>query len=269
MLKALRLFCYHWPMNFLPYLILSAALIFALYLIFKKKKSGTGVLSKLDIQLLKDNVDFYRRLDETKKRYFEKKTVDFLGSVKIEGVGLIITPLDRVLIAASAVIPIFGFDNWRYNNLTSILLYPDTFNKDFQFEGAQRNIMGMVGTGYMNGQMILSQMALRHGFSKSAGKENTGIHEFVHLLDLSDGATDGIPENLLTHEYTMPWIKMMHQEMERIEKNKSDITPYAITNEAEFFAVVSEYFFEQPAILKDKHPALYERLSKIFGQNIA
>ncbi len=255
-------------MNYLPYLILLAALIFAFYLIFKKKRSGNGVLSELDIGLLSDNVDFYTRLDESRKRYFEKKVVDFLSTVKIEGVGLTITPLDKILIASSAIIPIFGFDSWRYSNLASILLYPDTFNKDFQFEGVERNIMGMVGTGYMNGQMILSQAALRHGFSKSAGKENTGIHEFVHLLDLSDGATDGIPENLLSHEYIMPWIKMMHQEMERIAKNKSDINPYAITNEAEFFAVVSEYFFEQPAILKDKHPTLYERLSEMFAQNI-
>ncbi|RYE59292.1 MAG: peptidase, partial [Sphingobacteriales bacterium] len=149
-----------------------------------------------------------------------------------------------------------------------VVLYPDTFNKDFQFDGAERNIMGMVGTGFMNGQMILSQAALRHGFSKSAGKENTGIHEFVHLLDQSDGATDGVPENLLPHEYTLPWLQMMHEEMQRIEANKSDINSYALTNQAEFFAVVAEYFFEQPEIFKDKHPDLYERLSKIFSQDL-
>jgi Mlc titration factor MtfA (ptsG expression regulator) len=62
---------------------------------------------------------------------------------------------------------------------------------------------------------------------------------------------------------------MIHEEMKRIEDHKSDINPYALTNEAEFFAVVSEYFFEQPKILKDKHPQLYDRLSKIFSQNLA
>ncbi len=89
------------------------------------------------------------------------------------------------------------------------------------------------------------------------------------MLDKSDGATDGVPENMMAHEYTLPWVKMMHEEIERIEANKSDINPYAITNQAEFFAVVSEYFFEQPELLKDKHPELYLILSKTFAQNLA
>jgi len=62
---------------------------------------------------------------------------------------------------------------------------------------------------------------------------------------------------------------MIHEEIEKIEDNKSDINPYAITNEAEFFAVVSEYFFEKPELLKEKHPGLYQQLSHIFAQNPA
>jgi Mlc titration factor MtfA (ptsG expression regulator) len=50
-----------------------------------------------------------------------------------------------VFIAASAVIPIFGFPEWRYQNLTNVILYPDTFDGEFQFEGGSRNILGMVG----------------------------------------------------------------------------------------------------------------------------
>jgi len=256
-------------MNYTPYLILITAFIIALYFIFRKKKLVSIPLSKADKELLSNNVDFYIRLDGPKKLIFEQKAATFLATIKVEGVGLEITPLDRLFVASSAIIPIFGFADWEYKNLTNVVLYPDTFNQDFQFEGSERNIMGMVGSGFMNGQMILSLSALRHGFSKSAGKENTGIHEFVHLLDKSDGATDGVPENLMAHEYTLPWIKMMHEEIERIEDNKSDINPYAITNQAEFFAVVSEYFFEQPEILKDKHPELYQVLSKTFGQNLA
>jgi Mlc titration factor MtfA (ptsG expression regulator) len=150
-----------------------------------------------------------------------------------------------------------------------VILYPDTFDSEFQFEGENRNILGMVGSGYMNGQMILSRAALTKGFSKSAGKENTAIHEFVHLLDKSDGATDGVPENLFAHEYVMPWLKMIHQEIHKIEAGRSDINPYAITNEAEFLAVVSEYFFQKPTELKHKHPELYEMLSTMFSQDLA
>jgi Mlc titration factor MtfA (ptsG expression regulator) len=255
-------------MTYTPYLILVVALILAFYFIFRKKKLASIPLGKADKELLNNNVHFYIRLDGAKKLLFEQKIATFLATIKVEGVGLEITQLDRLFVASSAIIPIFGFADWEYKNLTNVVLYPDTFNQDFQFEGAERNIMGMVGSGFMNGQMILSIAALRHGFSKSAGKENTGIHEFVHLLDKSDGATDGIPENLMAHAYTLPWIKMMHEEIERIEDNKSDINPYAITNQAEFFAVVSEYFFEQPEILKEKHPELYQALSKTFGQDL-
>lgn len=256
-------------MNYSPYLILAIVFIVALYFIFKKKKVVSMQLSKADQLLLANHVGFYQNLDRNKKQLFEQKIANFLGTTIINGVGVEINQLDKLLVAASAVIPIFGFDNWQYKNLINVLLYPDTFNTDFQFEGGDRNIMGMVGTGYLNGQMVLSQSALHHGFSKSAGKENTGIHEFVHLLDKSDGATDGVPENLMAHEYTLPWVKMMHEEIEKIEDDKSDINPYATTNQAEFFAVVSEYFFEQPEILKDKHPDLYQMLSKVFGQDLA
>ena len=217
--------------------------------------------------LLNEHVDYYFRLSADEKKRFEKLLFEFLSDVTIEGVGTTVTDLDRVLIASSAIIPIFGLGNWKYKNLTNIILYPDTFDKEFQFEGENRNILGMVGSGYMNGQMLLSRAALDKGFSKSSGKENAAIHEFVHLLDKSDGATDGLPENLMAHEYAIPWLSMMHREMHRIEQGKSDIDPYALTNEAEFLAVASEYFFEKPEKFQHMHPALYDQLSLIFNQN--
>lgn len=240
-----------------------------LYFIFRKKKVKINPLSNDDKQLLTNHVNFYQKLSAAQKQLFEEKVADFLANTIIAGVNVEITQLDKLLVASSAVIPIFGFENWKYTNLINVLLYPDTFNKDFQFEGGDRNIMGMVGSGYLNGQMVLSQTALRHGFSKSSGKENTAIHEFVHLLDKSDGATDGVPENLMAHEYTLPWLQLMHQKMQSIEANQSDINPYAITNQAEFFAVAAEYFFEKPTLLKDKHPELYTQLSRIFSQDLA
>jgi Mlc titration factor MtfA (ptsG expression regulator) len=215
--------------------------------------------------LLNSEISFYRNLDTGKKESFEKRIKEFLDYVNIEGVGTEITDLDRVLIASSAIIPVFGFEDWKYKNLTNVILYPDTFDEKFQFEGDSRNIMGMVGTGYMNGQMILSRASLYKGFSKSSGRENVGIHEFVHLLDKSDGITDGIPETFIPHEYALPWLKMMHQEIHRIEAGKSDINPYASTNEAEFLAVASEYFFSKPEEFESKHPELYTQMRMIFG----
>ena len=253
------------------FIITIAALLIVAWFIFgKKSKPVTDVPGKQDTEikpLLDKHIDYYHKLDNEAKLRFEKLVNAFLERVTIEGVGTEITQLDRLLIASSAVIPIFGFPEWEYQNLTNIILYPDTFDQDFQFEGESRNIMGMVGSGYMNGQMLLSRAALVKGFSSSAGKENTAIHEFVHLLDKSDGSTDGVPENLLDHQYTAPWLHMIHQEMHRIQSGKSDINPYALTNEAEFFAVAAEYFFEKPEQLKQKHSDLYEQLCLVFSQH--
>jgi len=257
----------------MPYLILLLIAIIAVYLVLRKKKKPQP--STIDLEpvnnkpLLAEHVSYYQKLDEAGKVRFELLVNDFLQDIRIEGVGTDVTGLDRALIASSAVIPIFGFPEWKYKNLTNVVLYPDTFDGEFQFEGGDRNILGMVGSGYMNGQMLLSRGALMAGFSKSAGAGNAAIHEFVHLLDKADGETDGVPEYLMAHEYAVPWLKMMHHEMHRISEGKSDINPYALTNEAEFLAVAAEYFFEKPDQLKHKHPEIYELLSKAFGQDLA
>ena len=253
------------------YLLLAVVVIVVLgYLILKRSKSVASEKKSPNTsyqELLNTHVGWCRKLNLEDRKRFEQQVSEFLSGVTIEGVGTDVTGEDRILIASSAVIPIFGFPGWRYQNLTNVILYPDTFDKEFQFEGGNRNIMGMVGTGYMNGQMLLSRAALEKGFSNSPGRENTAIHEFIHLLDGADGATDGIPENLLQHQYTIPWIKMMHQEMHRIAEGSSDINPYALTNDTEFFAVAGEYFFEKPGELAHKHPELYEMLARIFAQD--
>ena len=112
--------------------------------------------------------------------------------------------------------------------------------------------------------MILSQYELRQAFISKTSKSNVAIHEFVHLVDKTDGAVDGIPEFLLEKKYILPWLDLMQKKIEDIIDDKSDINPYGATNQAEFFAVVSEYFFERPDMLKSKHPELYELLKKIF-----
>src|ERR1700744_5498787 len=246
-------------------IIIAVIICFTLYQRQRKRKLTQVILTDVQKELLAKHIDYYNNLTETDKLYFEDKIEQFLDDVRIEGVGLEVTDLDRLMVASSAVIPIFRFKDWSYRNITNILLYPDTFDKDYQFEGAEgRNIMGMVGSGYMNGQMILSRNALAKGFSKNAGEENPGIHEFVHLIDKADGATDGVPEGFLPYDSIKPWVHMMRQEIYKIERGHSDINPYATTNEAEFFAVVSEYFFEKPEQFQVKHPELYGMLSRIF-----
>lgn len=109
---------------------------------------------------------------------------------------------------------------------------------------------------------------MRQGFLNNTTNNNTAIHEFVHLIDKTDGETDGIPEFMIDKAYTLPWLNLMHQNIENILQENSDINPYGATNKAEFFAVVSEYFFKQPELLKEKHPELFEMLVKIFRQKL-
>jgi Mlc titration factor MtfA (ptsG expression regulator) len=118
----------------------------------------------------------------------------------------------------------------------------------------------------MQQMMILSKPALYRGFDNASDKENTGIHEFVHLLDKEDGDVDGLPEALLAKQYTIPWLNLIADNIAEIKKGRSDINVYGVTNKAEFFAVASEYFFEQPELFKKKHMALYELMTKIFQQ---
>ena len=105
---------------------------------------------------------------------------------------------------------------------------------------------------------------MRNGFRNETDKKNTAIHEFVHLIDKSDGVIDGVPELLLSKQYAIPWIDLIKQEIDKIYEGRSDINPYGATNKSEFFAVISEYFFERPQLLQSKHPELYEMLEMIF-----
>lgn len=220
-------------------------------------------------KILLEQCEFYIDLPGESKPLFENRMQLFLSQVRITGVNTEVEDIDKTLIAASAIIPIFNFPEWEYVNLREVLLYPDSFSYDFEQKGNDRNVLGMVGDGALNGVMILSQHELRQAFINKTGKSNTAIHEFVHLLDKTDGTIDGVPEVILQKQYIVPWLQLMQQEIRKIMTNRSDINPYGATNEAEFFAVVSEYFFERPGLLEEKNPELYKLLSTIFRQQPA
>ncbi len=219
--------------------------------------------------ILVEKVSFYNQLSQEEKIRFEFKIHEFLLNCRITGIETTVEETDKILVASSAIIPIFEFPEWKYLNLSEVLLYPSEFNENFETSGSGRSILGMVGTGYMEGKMILSKQALTHGFRNESDKKNTAIHEFVHLVDKADGKIDGIPTLLLEKQYAIPWLDLIHKKIDEIYAGSSDINPYGATNSSEFFAVASEYFFERPKLLKSKHPKLYDLLENIFNQNLA
>ena len=251
----------------MQYIVLTLILFFVFRYFYKKhQKKPVEPFPKEWEPLLNEHVLFYTQLNTSQKKNFRQRMMLFLSETKLEAVHFTLEDLDSVLVAASAVIPVFGFKNWSYENLNTVIIYPDYFNHDLAFdkESDFRNIAGMVGTGIYNNKMILSRKALHFGFSNKTDKKNTAIHEFVHLLDKNDGATDGIPENLLKHEYSIPWLNLIHKKMEAINNDESDIRQYGGTSQTEFFAVASEYFFSRPDLMKRKHPELHRMLSLIF-----
>lgn len=249
----------------MSFLLLTIVFIVGIYLYQKSKPKKIKEIPVSWHDLLLSHVLFYKKLSEIEQKLFREKLQQFLEEVYIEAVEFELEELDVLLVAASAVIPVFRFDNFKYPNLSTVLIYPDYFNSDLEFEGDNRDIGGMVGTGgRFENQMILSLKALHYGFSNKTDKGNTAVHEFVHLIDKLDGAIDGVPKALLSNSYAIPWLQLVHDKMEAINKNESDIRNYGGTNQEEFFAVASEYFFEQPDLLRRKHPQLYKMLEECF-----
>ena len=218
--------------------------------------------------VLQRDVLFFRVLDPAARTRFRRQLQVFLGEKRITGIRIQLDTTTRVLAAASAIIPIFGFPDWEWDQISEILIYPNRFDGDFRFGDQEgQNILGMVGTGGLNRLMILSRPDLIQGFRNATDKRNVGVHEFAHLVDKSDGLIDGVPSVGLDRQAVGPWIDLVRRKMAEIEAGRSDIDRYALTNEAEFFAVTSEYFFERPAMMRRKHPHLYAALERQADQH--
>lgn len=232
-----------------------------------KKVVAKDVPDRIELAvILREHVDFFDRLDEKAQQVFIDRVAYFLATTKISAEkGAQVEEVDKVLVAASATIPLFHFDKWSYENLDEVIIYPGTFDEKYDVASTDKNILGMVGDGVMNRKMILSLASLRAGFAHSSSS-NTAIHEFVHLIDKADGDTDGVPDYLIPKSLVEPWLREMHKNIAQIRHDQSDIRDYAGTNPAEFLAVVSEYFFQKPAFLQQDHPELYALLDKIYNQ---
>ena len=263
--------------NFISIFFFIGLLIGILLLVKSLKKKKKVLQDKLNEKFpelwrtsLKKNVLFYAQLDAPDADLFEKRIRRFLATKHIEGIETEIDDSIRLMVASSAVIPTFAFPQYNYPYVHSILIYPNSFDEKFQtqrYNGHKEFITGMVDSRVQNGTVILSKPDLVRVFDGLPHKENVGIHEFVHLLDKEDGAIDGIPEVLIKHRFVGPWLHEIKNEIARIEKGNSDINPYALTNNAEFLAVVSEYFFSNPEKFHKRHPELYQFLSGIFSQD--
>ena len=216
--------------------------------------------------VLQSHVAFFRALPDHEKERFRQLVKVFLDEVRITGIRTEVDDAVRVLVAASAVIPIFGFQDWEYHRLGEVLVYPDTFGEKYQTTGnADRNVLGMVGLKHLSGVMILSKPSLLGGFDNPSSKDNVGIHEFTHLVEQEE-ADHGLPPEV-PWQAVKHWVQYVAQELAHPPRNHSYINSYAYTNEHEFLAVLAEYFFKSPDLLQKKDPQLYAMLREMFHQD--
>jgi len=212
-----------------------------------------------------DKVIIYRHLPASLKDQLKKYVMVFLDEKRFEGCdGLEITDEIRVTIAAEACILLLNRQPHFYPDLTTVLVYRHSY-----FAGSQRPVGHVyietteerAGESWLRGEVVLAWDCV------SAG-QHVVMHEFAHQLDQEDGLVDGSPALGLPSRYAA-WAHVLGDEYEKlrddIERDGSHVLDeYGATNPAEFFAVATEAFFNQPHELKASHPALYAQLSGFY-----
>jgi Mlc titration factor MtfA (ptsG expression regulator) len=225
-------------------------------------------LSEGDSDYLRRKVSMYRRQDSQQQARFRDLVCVFLAEVRIVGVGCKPTRHDQLLAAASAIVPIFGFPAWEYDGLQQVLLRPMAFDARFG-DNDQDPLLasGLAAeSGMFNGTVILSLPDLRDGFAHLDG-DNVGIHEFAHLVDKATGLIDGLPPGM-SRAIAAPWVSLVRSSLKGRSRRRV-LRRYGYTNPAEFFAVGSELFFEDPSRMRREAPELHELMTKIYHQRPA
>lgn len=228
----------------------------------RRRRLGREPFPRAWREVLLREVPFYRRLDEEGRRQFERDVRYFIAEWRIEGVeGIEVTDEVRMLIAAGAAVLVHGQPEWELPRGRSILVYPDSFDEKFRF----RPDGPMLGEVHGQGPVIFSRKALLEGWRNPLLTGNVALHEFAHLLDMRCATADGVPR-MMPPAAAGPWLDLVRREMERVRRGRSILRPYAAENEAEFFAVAVEAFFEQSRAMRERHPELYGALAQFFNQ---
>lgn len=186
--------------------------------------------------------------------------------------GLEINDEVKVTIAAQACLLLLNRKTDFYPKLKQILVYPDAFivnNQHQDISGVvweQRNVLA--GESWEQGKVILSWKNTLDGAADPYDGNNVVIHEFAHQLDQEDGHANGAPILQHSADYRT-WSTVLNQTFTELEESAALGRPslfnyYGATNPAEFFAVVTEVFFEKPEALHQQYPSLYREISHFY-----
>ncbi len=184
--------------------------------------------------------------------------------------GQAITDEVRVTIAAQACLLLLGQRQSEcFPQLRQILVYPDAFvvQRERALGGGvvheQRQVMA--GESWAQGQVILAWSDVLAGAADPADGRNVVLHEFAHQIDQDKGVADGQPWRARARQRRR-WAAVMGDAFERLQREPSTlIDAYGATDPAEFFAVITEVFFERPQALAAEAPQVYRELADLFG----
>ena len=212
------------------------------------------------LQILHDNCEFFAELEGAERQRFLKHTYLFAKMKYFFGVqGLDITDTIRVVISAQAARLVRNMPYNIYDGLTEIVVYPSHY--------VHKDKDGIIlGEAHRWGVVVLSWDAVKGGLHHPHDGHDTAIHEFAHVLDNIDGVFDGTPP--LDRDALRAWVVAFSAAFDKLRKNPQRkhrvIREYGATNEAEFFAVATESFFEKPRQLRRHYPKVYAALRSYY-----
>lgn len=227
-------------------------------------------------QILRTRVPYFRTLPADLQLQLKKRMQVFLAEKPFIGcAGLVVTDEMRVTIAAQACLLILNRRTDYFANLRQVLVYPGAFIVDKVRADAagvsHERRDALAGESWSLGQVILSWQDTLEGASTTDDGRNVVIHEFAHQLDQANGPANGAP-HLPSKARRARWQRVLGVELATLQRRAaageaSLLRDYGATDPAEFFAVASEVFFEQPARLAAEHAALYRELSGLYRVN--
>lgn len=223
-------------------------------------------------QILEKNVPLYNRLPKGLKPLLHGHINYFLEDKTFIGCdGLGITDEIRLTIAANACLLVLKRNQTIFPGFQTILVYPDTYvAREVSYDGMVEIHCDSVRSGesWYRGPVVLSWADITKAADRSSTSHNLVLHEFAHKLDEENSLVDGLPI-LRDRSHYPEWAQVLSWEYDqfrrRVEGGDNDIIDeYGAESPAEFFAVISESFFEQPAHFKEKLPQLYGQLARYY-----
>ncbi len=220
-------------------------------------------LPKVDKIELERISPFYAALPPYRKKVFSKQVKEFIFDKDWEGRGIELTRQMKLHIAALAVQISFGLGRLLFIHFERIVVYSD----EYRNRQTGKNHLGEVAPGPR--LIVLSWKHFIQGEADAFDGRNLGLHEMAHALWL-ENKIDNAENDFMEPKILARWKELAQIEADRINNGKTAFfRKYAGRDQAEFFAVAVEYFFEQPGAFKQELPELYVTLASLLKQDPA